>query len=321
MGNESNEAVEYFHWPRRQPHLKSNNFQSGFRPRQENDSSKSNPLLYHAETPIISALGQAPQTPSILQPLQNSDQTCIDPSSAPNWNVHKFSQRESQTWTLSKRVKLDLEAQLCDKCALLDFENIFKSADEYFSTNSACKDLVRDRLTPDGFFVMLLPGRLSKWSTCPLCRLFWTTKLGSGYSNEFELRAFSSLTSSYFIQPGLIRAEKRAIGQKTFLAIVPSQSTEYPENVWRSTGSIYRSISPSTHLGGFWGREIAEWVVFDLVREWLQFCIQHHRGMCIRANRREKIDISGFRLIDCEAMPPKVEPRTSIEKYVALSYV
>ena len=100
-------AMQHGEEPRRQPHLKSDNFQSCFRPRQENNSSESNSLLlYHVETPIISALGQSLQTPSVLQPIQNSGQTCIDSSSAPNWNVHKFSQREIQTWTLSNESSL-----------------------------------------------------------------------------------------------------------------------------------------------------------------------------------------------------------------------
>lgn len=244
-------------------------------------------------------------------------------TSAVGLELSKSRQQENQIKPVSKRIKLDQETRLCEECAMLDFEKIFNDADVFFSqaTSNRTRRTSKWTWTSDGFYVAALGNRLAPRSACLLCRLFWTMKIGGRDLDKYELRAFSSLRSSYFIQPAFIPASKRSVAQKAFLAVVPTQQLYMPEEKWRSVRTLFRATSPGAQLDGIWGKEVRECADFSIVCEWLLFCQKNHRGTCIRPRSRQILDLRGFRLIDCDSNPPKVERGTGLEMYVALSYV
>jgi Heterokaryon incompatibility protein (HET) len=242
-------------------------------------------------------------------------------TSAMGSELPKPEPHENQIKPVAKRIKLGHETQLCDECATLDFEKIFKDAEIFFSEETSNRPRHRSKWTSEGFYIAALGNRPAPWSTCLLCRLFWTMKIGGKNLDKYELRAFSSLASSHFIQPRFIPPEKRSIVQKAFLAVVPAQSPHLSRDKWRSVGTLFRAISSGAQSDGMWGREITERVDFTTVREWLDFCQKNHRGTCTRPVSCQNIHLQGFRLIDCDTNPPKIERCTGTEKYVALSYV
>jgi hypothetical protein len=229
--------------------------------------------------------------------------------------------------TRQKQAKLTHEEQLCQECLKIDVANIFKEADEHFSKFADnVKRMPRTESSKAGLYIKSFNGSLSQRSTCPVCRFFWSMRIGQDDSGSYELRAFSSITCSGFINSNYFNGQEIMKAQNAFLAVVPAFTPlEKPYLAFGKQGSIFRTITSGAannmKVNGVWGREIQQRINFADVQEWLQFCCMYHRGGCTQGRHSGKTILQGFRLINCKTNPPKVEAAPSNKKYVALSYV
>ena len=144
-------------------------------------------------------------------------------------------------------------------------------------------------------------------------------------SADYEVRAFSSIACSSFINSNWLNGQEIITIQNAFLAVVPSQGLAELYRAFKTSGVIYRSIPCATPAGvkaqGIWGREISQRVDFTVVKQWLQFCSTHHRSHCSKDRSGKKSILGGFRVINCRAEPPTLEVVSPDQSYVALSYV
>lgn len=162
-----------------------------------------------------------------------------------------------------------------------------------------CQEIDLDRvfskkhLTRNGNLVCRL-GPIDKWKidSCPLCQLFMRT-FGISRRTQNELRSFST---KRILHRGLKSVDMDMLSidwSSRFLVSLPKG------------GEIIRIIEPL--------------VSFELIKEWLSFCRNHHSRSCIPSENSVPVSsIRFFKLIDCETR--RIVSVTD-QPYTTLSYV
>ena len=257
--------------------------------------------------------------------------------------MRRLSRRKSKSRSPSAHSDSSLggDPSLCRACGgwAADVEAVFDEADASFAKTVAPGS--SDVFDKSEQFLMRLHGLdENRWaSTCPLCRLFWAVHVPSEGEGDYYLAAFSSRDMNYLIDPAKMHESGNAARGKdrgyspAFLGVVPKKTG--PEALgwdvnakwFQGSGMIYRTLPEGLSRSdekavikrGIWGREIAQIVDMTVAREWLQYCESSHQGRCGR--RPLKVEMPGFRLVDCLRSPPQVVEASLQENYVALSYV
>jgi uncharacterized protein YcfL len=198
---------------------------------------------------------------------------------------------------------------ICSRCQAIDFDLAFKS-------RISDQDYYGRSIIELGRFDEVL-----KTSRCRLCRLFLDLRPES--PGPFDLYAFSS--SVFDAEPWIHFSQPKVPGleDSVFLAVIKNGDNRVDiirhETLrkLRETGFICQlqeqHSSPSTICVRLLRSESAD---FDLIKEWLSFCQNHHRGRCALKN---STPVPGLKFIDCSTR--QIVMATKGMEYLALSYV
>ncbi|OAL45917.1 HET-domain-containing protein [Pyrenochaeta sp. DS3sAY3a] len=190
--------------------------------------------------------------------------------------------------------------RICHGCQKIDFDAIFKEDR---------KDKRLHKIWGGQWFDLshIGPGR-----SCALCQFFYDTKEPpldeSTVDPIYRLRVFPL--------NGELGAWQLNIDDAPGFRVVPIRDRETGKRQ-KTSGII---MEHSNSLETFRGRQIKPQVDLSIIKEWLQFCDNHHKALC--KPESEKRVPEGFCVIDCgtrEIVPWKNVNRH--EQYVALSYV
>ncbi|ERF76321.1 hypothetical protein EPUS_04179 [Endocarpon pusillum Z07020] len=139
-------------------------------------------------------------------------------------------------------------------------------------------------------------------------------------SQQYQLRAFSLLTNSHFIQghkthynPTDIRAQDQA-----YLAVVP-KAFDFGSHALaaaiKKVGALFCYQDGSKQQGTFAPPAVPSQVNYSRVVQWLEYCRSHHANRCTS----EQPVLAGLKLLDCSSFLVIAAP--ILFRYVALSYV
>jgi hypothetical protein len=231
---------------------------------------------------------------------------------------------------------------LCEDCQTLDLDDVFEESLQVFRNAKEGKlrrpdDLDRNTAGTyfyfDALFVHGFEDRLSRESSCPLCTFFSSMRIRPGLHQRYKLLAFPS-SESWMWRTDVLRKHPawKDIKDTAFLAVVPDDDM-LPlvghEEHWMvkdipRTGVIYRLQAGDEHNpdADVLARpnELQSEACLRLAKEWLDTCRRCHSSTCGKRGKHDPVS-RGFRLIDCMADPPKVEPHPWGTKFAALSYV
>ncbi|KAK5663860.1 hypothetical protein OQA88_64 [Cercophora sp. LCS_1] len=185
----------------------------------------------------------------------------------------------------------------------------------------------------DAFHFHNFEGRLREDATCPLCQFFRSMRVQPDEHERFKLIALPS-SESWLFRLDILRESSvwDEAEDSAFMAVVPDlewlpQGGHEPtwiERHFPSVGMIQRAKAEEPGEPDRWvlarPRELQGCADMALVREWLGICRLRHGNTCKARTSHETVE-RGFRLIVCEADPPKVETQPWGTAYAALSYV
>ena len=243
--------------------------------------------------------------------------------------IRRYQKPEGNDERPSERKRLQGHTSLYSPCSEIDFDELFRKADAHFATHYIDGPVpFSERYSfssSDGLFVLDIGDRPAQPGHCPLCAFFAAVK-GPDTKGPFQLRAFSSVTCSSFLN---IKLEPRhAIGMfhKAFLAVTPVDPINFNcplaalPSSWHPIYRVLLGDSTPKPLG-IWAKELEPSVNFNDVNEWLSFCKKHHRGACDLPKHQTFEALPGFRLIDCDSSSLAILEKPPTEKYAALIYV
>jgi hypothetical protein len=213
---------------------------------------------------------------------------------------------------------------LCNECTTLDLKSAFEEADDFFSANRDLVLSIREwkgaRKHFRGLKVADLGMRIKRTTIkCSLCRLF--ASYMSSIDEPHELRAFPL----YWIMPFLKMDSKFFSAhdhrvQPSVLMVVPtaedqpvvSESFKQENCIFRFSEYNRESIVPM---------KLRPYVDLDAIREWIDFCEDHHGPGCPKRHAKAKdgTELRGFRVIDCNN--ETIVPASLDQSFVAISYV
>lgn len=177
---------------------------------------------------------------------------------------------------------------LCTNCQAIDFDRIF-----------SMRNIRSQQVKGYGIFLHDLSYPAD--SSCRLCSIFTDFKQG-GHKRLPKIPKWRLVGRS---------AQKRFsdhLPDSTLLSVEPSAANENnPTNF----------LLFVTGDGQMSGRSLCDTVNWSIVREWLQFCRDHHSKSC---NSEFGFMAPGFKLIDCETRTIVECVETCLD-YVTLSYV
>ncbi|PQE26371.1 Heterokaryon incompatibility protein [Rutstroemia sp. NJR-2017a BBW] len=263
----------------------------------------------------------------------------------------------SSSYTNNRNPNRNPNPGLCAACSKINISQALQNAYSLYEgarhgTNTRSLDVYRSPTGPPylGHFyhVATLGTRLSTLSTpsCRLCTFLLQTYPSARTPSPLGHKLLALCTSeSYLFQTPQKSANHRKkdrrpwglIDHNVFLAVVPIiaeiPSTGLPLR-WMETelplhGGIYRlsewDRNERTRIAV--PRLLGEKADLKLAGLWLGCCREAHVGCAARKSGpaegkgKGKVELRGFRAIDCEAKPPVVVSRPWSEPYVVLSYV
>jgi hypothetical protein len=218
----------------------------------------------------------------------------------------------------------------CHECLKLDFLQIFSEADKVFGIRKKRElDTAGAHFWRNSrLFVHSFGERLSQPSQCPLCQFFRVMRVEPDNHSTYHLVAYSSVTSNYLIPhyPDIAYYGWdvwQRVGRLAYLAVVPQATDDDMVDKVRKTGAIYRSLPTLEHKrpkSCIWGREIHQMADFTIAKEWLNFCLTHHKNRCT-SRMLSDWKVKGLRFLDCTRKPLTIKEPKQAKRYVALSYV
>ena len=246
---------------------------------------------------------------------------------------------------------MDMNSEICERCAKINFERMFDEADKFFTgdfpllppphsgtqaerDHAWSQEIANPTVTLPVNSEGLFDGGKA---TCPICEFFkGLTSIqyynSKPYIDYDHINFYSSLRlcSSTFDISKLSNSCQAHCVDRCFLSVSPSviipkylfdrdflQSISLGYVVFRALGN--HETAQARIRDGIWGRVVPEWIDFKLPKNWLEFCGRHHTLSCCRPKPNNQLQ--GFRLIDCYSNPIRIEPSTIGTDYVALSYV
>ncbi len=269
------------------------------------------------------------KAPDVSLPLD------ITESSVPRFplysgTIRKYQEAEGRDETPYKRQRLQSDPVLRPPCSEINFDEIFRKADAHFATyyvNGRVPPSGRNRSSSssDGLFVLDIGVRPEQAGHCPLCAFFAAVK-GPDTKGPFQLRAFSSVTCSSFLNIDMEPTHAIGMVQNAFLVVAPMHTIKFALAALPSSWHpIYRALPQDAAPKplGIWAKELKTSVDYNEVNEWLSFCKKHHRGACVLSKHQAVKALPGFRLIDCDSDSSSMNilEKPLTERYAALSYV
>jgi len=180
----------------------------------------------------------------------------------------------------------DSASQLCEKCAAIDWEELFG------------RDISRE-----GLYLMDF-DQLNK--TCPLCRM---VKAIVAWPKGLDLYAYNSRQA--FGNP--LHSQQAA--DTKLLGFRPKGTSEGSIPKWLFSLQKAQSEQEEFFAVRFLRSDRFD---FGLAQQWLEHCLTYHVGTCSSVRNET---FQALRMIDCESMPWKVVQAPRNCKYAALSYV
>ncbi|KAK0664608.1 heterokaryon incompatibility protein-domain-containing protein [Cercophora samala] len=246
--------------------------------------------------------------------------------------------------TRQKRRKYDPTSPLCAECQAFDVDNYFDKAlgvlQDY--RNGDLNPRLKPRSTPvrapngswyfeDAVPIHYFGDRLTPDTKCPMCQFFRQMRVQPDQHEKYKLLALPS-SESWLFQLDLLKEWGEMwdkVEDSVFMIVVPDLEWLPPpghEHTWMekdvpSVGMICRWEAVRLDVEELMRpRELGHEANLRLVRGWLDDCKEKHGNAC-RSRTSDDVVERGFRVIDCEADPPKVEVQPWGVPYAALSYV
>lgn len=179
------------------------------------------------------------------------------------------------------------QAPLCHRCSSIDVDSLFVDLG-----NVALGQRVMDlgKLTPE-----------TQFSSCPLCRLFYESKIE--YYGSVE-------NDNYFLYLVPWPRPRISLSRGCVLAVVSERIKYEPGKLWselehrfgQSQGFIATSTAskPAPHVRSLRARSIdSKSVDFDLIRSWIRVCRREHKNECLEVTSSTS-GLKDLKLIDCE---------------------
>jgi len=196
------------------------------------------------------------------------------------------------------------ENPLCEHCQRIDFQKVLDV------------DVQSLQIGSDGIFLADLGKRCNDISTnCPLCHLFYRSRIKPDDDSEYQLRIYSYIRSTPTIESTSCK-EHHGAADIPCLGVVPAESVIYI-SFWLNAddvGHLFCVKGDEPHESLFTPGMLRQSAALPLVNRWLDFCTAHH-STC----RERGSQVAGLKLLDCETHEVVSAPANAC--YVALSYV
>jgi len=207
----------------------------------------------------------------------------------------------------------DDESNLCENCAVIDFDDIVARAVSSMSLDSKNQRGVH-------LYTIGELDHVNEETPCQLCRLFAYASEDTERDTQYKLAAYSlPHISGYGKYWDIPNPHEHSSDSIAFRVYRYGDGAELGIGMWMYAEErcILVTRSDGTDRHGIRGQIIdANCVDYARIQSWISVCKEHHGETC---NKLESKKIQGFQVIDCDTNKI-VHPLDRCE-YVALSYV